>query len=804
MNNSSKRSAQPTNDLIRRIDDLARSQVQAQTQMFSILREVAINQQRLSQAQQTAASSSLVTPPASPPPRPKPGLQVPPAQAPQKHSPAPAERSAERKMERSQAPKPQPAQPQPAQPQPTPAQRQQQPQQAQHHPARPAQPPRQESVSPQQQSAALRRQPPQQQAPARPQASRPQAPRPQASRPQAPRPQASRPAAPQPQPQPAAKRQEPKEPSKLQQWWEKEDLVTRLLAIIGGSITVVGLTFLALLAYASGILTPEGAVILAAVICGGLAVTSTIVHKKQPDGVSSSALLIVATLGGLADLWVAVFNLGWFGEALGSVLTVVICAGALALAYAWKKEVLAVVVTAFAPLFILPAAANFLSMFPADQEVQREIHNGYFAGSLIAAAICGFAARWGRPWFKLQTTATITYICAMLLSAPFILTTFLLGVVGFALVTIISFVPPFASRQLHLSGVVAVVIIPSVCLLSSNSWAAVAFISLVTACAYIIARVNGGIFQADFQIPETEPLPPQLANAFAFIISAGTLPIVFIIRFFQWYALDSELRQSPAEASVFGYGSIVVAVGLLLYTAAVVWGLPRMPKQVAWISLMCSFLTVFTYAPRSWVGADNMRVPDSAIVLVVSLALAVALLYRHQHLLDTGLRGIAGREIPGKQSNSEVTMLVIGVVTLVLASSAIPAVAMAISTTKLSFMVAHVLISVSWMLGAVYLLYRNNSKPGLMLAIIATAKLVFYDLSVLGGLVQALAFLICGMVLLVAAITREKPNKTPSQPPLQQPQPPLPQQSQQPQPPMQQQAQQPQQPRMQDQSMDRK
>ena len=127
---------------------------------------------------------------------------------------------------------------------------------------------------------------------------------------------------------------------------------------------------------------------------------------------------------------------------------------------------------------------------------------------------------------------------------------------------------------------------------------------------------------------------------------------------------------------------------------------------------------------------------------------------------------------------------------------------MAISTTKLSFMVAHVLISVSWMLGAVYLLYRNNSKPGLLLAIIATAKLVFYDLSVLGGLVQALAFLICGMVLLVAAITREKPNKTPPQSRV--PQPPLPQQSQQPQPPMQQQPQQPQQPRIQDQSMDRR
>lgn len=664
-------------------------------------------------------------------------------------------------MERTQAPRPQPAQTQ-RQQQPQQAQRRQQ---AQHHPAQPTQ---------------LTQQPQR------------QAPQPQPQATQAQRSQAPRPEAPQPQPQPAAKPQKPKEPSKLQQWWEKEDLVTRLLAIIGGSITVVGLTFLALLAYASGILTPEGAVVLAAAICGGLAVTATVVHKKQPEGVSSAALLIVATLGGLADLWVAVFNLGWFGEALGSVLTVIICASALALAYAWKKEILAVVVTAFAPLFILPVAANFLSMFPADQEVQREIHNGYFAGSLIAAAICGFAARWGRPWFKLQITATITYVCAMLLSAPYTLTTFLLGVVGFALVTIISFVPPFASRQLHLSGVVAVVIIPPVCLLASNSWAAVIFISLVTACAYLLARANGSIFHVDFQMSGTEPLPPQLASAFAFVISAGTLPVVFIIRFFQWYSLDSLQRDTPGSVTMFGYGSIIVAVALLLYTAALVWGLPRMPRHVAWISLVCSFLAVFTYAPRSWVGAQDMRVPDSAIVLVVSLSLAVALLYRHQYLIEFDLRGAAGRENPNRQFNPEIALLIVGVVTLVLTSSAIPAVAMAISTTKLSFMVSHVLISVSWMLGAVYLLYRNNSKPGLLLAIIATAKLVFYDLSVLGGLVQALAFLICGMVLLVAAITREKPNKTPPQPPMPQPQ-----------PPMQQQAQQPQQ-QMPNQSMDRR
>lgn len=706
---------EPTNDLIKRIDDLARSQMQAQSQMFSILREVAVNQQRLSMAQQPRASS-VVTPPASPPPRPNKEVKAPPSQPAQPQQPA-----------RPQAQPTQPQRPQvPQTQQSQPAAAQRQPAAVQRPPVAPVQPPRHQNQEPQ-------KQPQQRQSPL--------------------------PKFPAAQRQQAA-RSKPATPNRLQQWWEKEDLVTRLLAIIGGSITVVGLTFLALLAYASGFLSPTGAVILAAVLCGGLAVTATVVNKRQPNGVSAAALLIVATLGGLADLWVAVFKMGWFSEAVGSVLTVVICAGSLGLAYAWKKEILASIVTAFAPLFIVPVAVSFLSMFPSDNPVQREIHTGYFAGSLLAAAICGFAARWGRPWFKLQVTATVTYIIAMLMASPFAVSTFLMGVVGFAILAILSFVPPWASRQLHVGSVLAVVVVPAALLCVHDSWVSPAFIALATAGSYFIARANGGMYKVDFQVDGNAPLPPRVASAFTFTISAGTLPIIFIIRFFRWHALDGEVQKHLDNFPYFGYWSIGIAVALLAFTAAIVWGLPKMPRSVAWISLICSFLAVFTYAPFSWVNSRAMEIPDSAIVLVMSLLLSVALAYRHQHLFDTEIRGIAGREVPDSQANTEVAKLLIGIVTLVLASSAIPAVAMAISATKLSFMVAHVLISVSWMLGAVYLLHRNNSKPGLLLAITATVKLVFYDLSVLGGLVQALAFLICGMVLLVAAVTREKPNKS--------------------------------------------
>lgn len=87
MNKPLNGSTEPTNDLIKRIDDLARSQMQAQSQMFSILREVAVNQQKLSLAQQPRASS-VVTPPASPPPRSSQEVKAPPSQPAQPQQPA--------------------------------------------------------------------------------------------------------------------------------------------------------------------------------------------------------------------------------------------------------------------------------------------------------------------------------------------------------------------------------------------------------------------------------------------------------------------------------------------------------------------------------------------------------------------------------------------------------------------------------------------------------------------------------------------------------------------------------------------
>ena len=47
----------------------------------------------------------------------------------------------------------------------------------------------------------------------------------------------------------------------LQQWWQREETVTKVLAVVGGLITLIGLVFLATLAYSTGILGPSSSVI---------------------------------------------------------------------------------------------------------------------------------------------------------------------------------------------------------------------------------------------------------------------------------------------------------------------------------------------------------------------------------------------------------------------------------------------------------------------------------------------------------------------------------------------------------------
>ena len=103
--------------------------------------------------------------------------------------------------------------------------------------------------------------------------------------------------------------------------------------------------------------------------------------------------------------------------------------------------------------------------------------------------------------------------------------------------------------------------------------------------------------------------------------------------------------------------------------------------------------------------------------------------------------------------------VVLGAATLLTASSIIPGTLLLIDKSEMSFMLGHMIISVSWIVLGILLLSRDGDlwkRLGLALALAAVAKLVFFDLSILGGVVQVLAFILSGAILLLAAFQREK------------------------------------------------
>ncbi|MDQ3787322.1 MAG: DUF2339 domain-containing protein, partial [Actinomycetota bacterium] len=96
-----------------------------------------------------------------------------------------------------------------------------------------------------------------------------------------------------------------------------------------------------------------------------------------------------------------------------------------------------------------------------------------------------------------------------------------------------------------------------------------------------------------------------------------------------------------------------------------------------------------------------------------------------------------------------------GLIALYGSTAALVAVGLLISPDRDGFLLGHVLVTVSWTVGALVLLLRGIDSvvmrvAGLSLVIAALAKLVLFDLSSLDGMARVAAFLVAGLVLLAA------------------------------------------------------
>ncbi|RAV32360.1 hypothetical protein DLJ54_03745 [Corynebacterium heidelbergense] len=494
--------------------------------------------------------------------------------------------------------------------------------------------------------------------------------------------------------------------------------------MLGGVITVMGLTFLALFAFSSGLLGPRSGTTLAAGLSAVLFAAALPMHGKFPRGAVAPSLLVTGTLGGLATTWVAVFLLDLFPELAGAALTVALCAAAMGIAYRWQNQPLAITFTLLAPLFIFPVAVSELS--GRDYEGGM----GVCVGLLGALAL---AARYRRRWFALSGTGAAVLAIGLLLTVrP--LPALLVGSVGALVLLGLARTLPRPSRtQLHLETY-ALLAPTLIALAPAQWWFGVPFIATITLIGLGAAMTSLGAGSAPGgPVLKFSPNTEQPTVADAYVVLANTSLVLLVLA----------LAQRITASGWFAVPAVVLATGIAFFAQ-------RLERFVPIVTTTVGVLCLFPHLAYSWVDYPRLESPLSLTVLLCGTALALTV-------------ANVGRTIyvhsPATARSYGWVFQIGALICLIVGSSAIPALSQFVVEGRTSFNVSHVVISVLWIILGVGVLHQGRTSLGVFLAVMASLKLVLYDLSALSGIIKVVAFMLCGLLLLGGAAFRERQPK---------------------------------------------
>lgn len=495
-------------------------------------------------------------------------------------------------------------------------------------------------------------------------------------------------------------------------WWQGDTGPTRVLAILGASITVLGLTFLALLAWSSGLLGPGGGALLAAAVSVTLIVGSLGMHHHAPEGLAAPSLLVTGTLGALSTIWVTVVPLGWSSPLTGTILTIAVCGGATAISYIWQRQVLAVCFTILAPLWMQPIVViHFIA-------TQTYGNFGSYVGVLGSVALL---SRLRRPWFGLSG-AGAGVVAMGLLNTSDILSALVLSTIALGLLVLLAHVSPRPSRD-HLRGEMWVILGATVLATARYPWQVqIPFIAgLAAVFSLLVLRLGAHThFSSD-------PKNPTAEDAHLVLMNGSLIATIAAL------ALNTSGPRWFTVASI-GVAAVVVFFGV------------RFERSVPAVAAALGFAILLPRVLQAWLDYTELPHPLPVAALLAGLAL-VAATVRYEITVSLAAPSRRTPRLP---------FFLGALCCLVIGSSALLAVTQLVAPGRTTFNITHVVISVVWISLGVWAIHKRMVSLGLFLAFLATAKLVLYDLAALSGLVQVVAFILCGAILLGAAVVRER------------------------------------------------
>ena len=539
----------------------------------------------------------------------------------------------------------------------------------------------------------------------------------------------------------------PRRQTREHPWWEDEKIVLRVTAGVGAFITVSGIILLVAFAIQSGLLGPLGRVILAYALATILAVTAVVVHRKDPDNAGVTAAGSAAVITAHVTTATLVQGLEWWPNWLGTLVLLGVMGLGFLAARTWNSVAFLMVG------FVVTYLAAFVTVWPRSDDVDPY---AVLPALLIPSLVVAWVWRDRPKRSMVSKNAAGFYLVGSILVldstepgwlgvAAFIAIGIAIAVPEFLDDTVIegrALVDPSAAADPAAPAPHAItpgVTGPQLATLYALAWPTVILLSIVgpgEKFSLTVALLLGLAIGAAGFGPWKDRSDPRMSTLrWAGFVTAA------------WPALHLGIVDNHETWT---------RLPALLVAAAFVWtyvfrrstlGRRLMPLWVA-VALLCNgpALVLTMFAPSYLIEHRfQLGVLDAPNVVLSALLLGVIAL---------GLIAItvAHREHAGTYEKTA------GLVGLLL--TAVPVI-ITLTSAGMRFSLAHVLLSIGWMVAAAWLMLAPkrlnvdaNMAASLVIAGVAVIKLVFYDMQAMTGLTRVSAFLLCGLVMLGMVVAR--------------------------------------------------
>jgi uncharacterized membrane protein len=531
-----------------------------------------------------------------------------------------------------------------------------------------------------------------------------------------PPPQQAWPQPPPPQPWPQAPQQWPAPaPQPRETLFEKlgkDGAGSKLLAWVGGAITVLGFVLLLILAIQRGWLGPMPRVIGGAVFSGALVGIGMWLHRNPHGRTGAFALAATGFAGLYLDVIAATSLYEYLPPAVGLVVGFGVAAAGVVLALRWDSQTLAVGVVAACAICSPILTEGFTVLL---------------VGFLLVLKTASTPVQLQRRWPGLAVAGGVPPIIASLLTtAQAVPADFEWTVVGVAgATTVVGIVVALLTAWKRPDDVVAVGLVAG-----SALPAMFATTLLKDPANSVLAGAVAAVLLAIWMVPD---LPR------AFTTAAGAAGMLALFQT-TVIALDGNARTA-----------VVLAEAVLLAFLAA-----RLTKKSALagsivFGVVGFLMTVSQAVPISWLLEEPRYVTvssgDYAAGLVTAVVLGV--------FAATAPWAALKMQVLREPARHPFPWIVAGLVLLYGAAGAVLCAALLVSPDESGFLFGHSVVTVSWTIAALFLLVKGiNNKAlrisGLILVGAAVLKLVLFDLAALDGIARVLAFLGAGLVLLTA------------------------------------------------------